>query len=103
MPSEDRYILTPKGRRTTNISYGTPGVDTSLTLEDIVRTPSLEILQHIRDYGPSTLEDFVDEFVGERDYLGDDDKIHSLSVDPSDIRQGLRQLYEAGLVERMDQ
>lgn len=103
MPEETRYILTSKGRGTTFIMYGRPGVDTSLTSEDIVRTPSLEIVHHIRDFGPATLEDLVTEFIGEREYLGDDNKIHTLTVSPSDVRSGLRRLFEGGYIERVDQ
>lgn len=86
------YIITDKGR----LAY--PRIRASLTFqsttEELDRENSAIILEALQDFGSARYDQLVLSLAGGEQA--------GRRVDTSDVRRVLRQLYEAGLIDRIE-
>lgn len=104
MSSEDFFFLTEKGRQA-RTRFPEEGLDpTSENLEFLVRRPDLGIIALLAQYEPMTGQELMDWLVKTHEYQDPFSREwKKVEVSPAEVRQGIRRLYEAGLVDRSEQ
>lgn len=93
------YFLTDKGRQVNTQPLGPVKSPGELTGSRMDRG----LLMGLSLSGPTPYDQILAEVLGDTEYILSSDKRGHFMVTEPDIRASLRRLYEAGLVDRIEQ